>query len=693
MKPGGLLKKIVYSTWFLAAIPAIIVIWLMPSIGTKYKLDVVQAENMDKNNYYADLNSDSISEIVSFSRGFPYYFIAVKNLDHNFYDQWNITDSVSPKMSQPFFGNCDHNRFEEIYVFSFMRDSLFLNVNEMLPAGAAKARRLFMFRIGYLNGVGTGAILPAGFYDDNSDGTDELYFTFSSIFRLGPRATYRYDFVNKSLTSSPLAHSAILEPKLYDADGDKKPEIFGTSSGSGNYPSNVAYSDSSSWFIVLDSRLNFKFPPVEFKGFANGLSTMAYKGINFRGYAVAYLANGVDTAAPKSQITLYSADGKLVRSRLLSDLGVKGHTSFFVRKSYPFDKIYIIYDKFLELNDSLDVIRSVDLPFKRQYVLYADDVDGNGEDEYLFYLNQDRKLLIYSADFHKLSESDFDVSDQNVRISHFLDKDHSYKLYITTGDRAYFIRFFRNPLYPAGFLIHPGIYFSFYFFIIIIKKIGTSQQKAREQLNNRLITLQLQGIKAQLDPHFTFNTLNSIASLIYLEDRQTAYDYMHKFTELLRSMLNDAEKIYRNLGDEIEFVTTYLELEKLRFGQKFSYVIELGEGIDLRVKVPKLVLQTFAENAVKHGLMPAESGGLITLRVSRENEYIRLCIEDNGIGRAKSAGQSNSTGKGLKLTSEFYEILNQLNKKPIRYHITDLYDSSHTASGTRVEVWVPIGEL
>ncbi|MBK7713420.1 MAG: histidine kinase [Bacteroidales bacterium] len=79
--------------------------------------------------------------------------------------------------------------------------------------------------------------------------------------------------------------------------------------------------------------------------------------------------------------------------------------------------------------------------------------------------------------------------------------------------------------------------------------------KAKEDLNNRLINLQLQGIKSQLDPHFTFNTLNSIASLIYLEDRHTAYDYMRKFTQLLRCMLNDAEKIYRNLGDELEFVT------------------------------------------------------------------------------------------------------------------------------------------
>ena len=205
--------------------------------------------------------------------------------------------------------------------------------------------------------------------------------------------------------------------------------------------------------------------------------------------------------------------------------------------------------------------------------------------------------------------------------------------------------------------------------------------------------LQLQGIKTQLDPHFTFNTLNSIASLIYLEDRHKAYDYMRKFTQLLRSMLNDAEKIYRNLGEEIDFVTTYLELEKLRFGDKFNYKIEIGEGVSKHEQVPKLVLQTFTENALKHGIMPSLTEGLIKISVVQEIDYLRITIEDNGVGRKNSAGQSESTGKGLKLTGEFYEILNRLNKKPIRYTITDLYKDSGDAAGTRVEVCVPLDEF
>ena len=233
--------------------------------------------------------------------------------------------------------------------------------------------------------------------------------------------------------------------------------------------------------------------------------------------------------------------------------------------------------------------------------------------------------------------------------------------------------------------------FSFFLlFIILIKRINTLQVVQKESLNRRLVTLQLQGIKSQLDPHFTFNTLNSIASLIYLEDRQLAYDYMNKFTQLLRGLINDAERVYRSLGEELEFVTTYLDLEKLRFGEKFNYEIVIGESVNLREQVPKLVLHTFAENAIKHGIMSLAEGGIVKIIAEKKKDYLILSIEDNGIGRLMAEGQSTSTGKGLKLTGEFYDILNQINKRPIRHSIIDLYSDRGDSIGTRAEVWVPV---
>jgi sensor histidine kinase YesM len=277
-----------------------------------------------------------------------------------------------------------------------------------------------------------------------------------------------------------------------------------------------------------------------------------------------------------------------------------------------------------------------------------------------------------------------------MRFSHFSSKEHENKIFLSAGDYGYFLELKKNSYFFLSYLTYPGIYLLVLLFIILIKRINTLQVVQKESLNRRLVTLQLQGIKSQLDPHFTFNTLNSIASLIYLEDRELAYDYMNKFTHLLRGLINDAERIYRTLGEELEFVTTYLDLEKLRFGNKFNYEIHISQNVSQREQVPKLVLHTFAENAIKHGIMSLSEGGILKIKAEKNKDYLILLVEDNGIGRARAEGQSTSTGKGLKLTREFYDILNQINKKPIKHFITDIQDNEGLVIGTRVEVWVPV---
>ncbi len=672
--------------------PAVIILLLLPPASSKFKLDVESSVNTGKY-LYADLNADSISEVITSGRGMPFNYVAVRNIDLRYYDQWNIKDSLNPGISGIFIGNYDHDLFSELYIFSYKGDSLFLNVNEILSPSGTRINRIYITKIAYLDGMVAAALKPAGFYDTDGDGMDELYFSISSAFRLGPRRMYYFDIAHMSLKSGQPFGSICLDPQMADADGDNRPEIFGTMSASGNYSRNTPYSDSSTWLMVFNDKLSFEFSPVEFPGFANGLYTLPYKNDRFKGYIVSHLANGADISVLKSRIMLFSKEGKLIRYRLYSNFVKTIQSPVFVIRSSPSDRIYLFGDKLFELNASLDVIRSVDLPFDTPVSPFQADVDGDSKDEFLLYSPHEKKVAVYNSNLHKLSEVDFSADDIEWKFSPYLSGDRKYKLFVTSGNDGYFLRLRTNRYYIFEYLLHPAIYFAIFFFIVLIKKIGSAQLKAKENLNNRLLTLQLQGIKAQLDPHFTFNTLNSIASFIFLEDRHKAYDYMRKFTQLLRSMLNDAEKIYRNLGEEIEFVTTYLELEKLRFGEKFNYEIEIGEGVSKLEQVPKLVLQTFTENAVKHGIIPSLSIGLIRISIARETDYLRITIEDNGVGRKNSAGQSESTGKGLKLTGEFYEILNRLNKKPIKHLITDLYKDSGDPAGTRVEVWVPLNEF
>ena len=690
MKGGILFKKIIYSSAFLAVTPAVVFLMFLSPVGYRYNLLVEQTAKSPMQTVYADLNSDSICELVQTGKGLPYYYIVVRDSDNAFYDQWNLKDSIDPRISQFFIGNYDHDLYKEIYVFTYKGDSLFLNVNEILEPRGTRIERKFITKIGYLNNKALAILYPAGFFDVNDDGKDELYFSLSSAFGMGPRKVFFYDLVNDKLNSSQFTGNIILEPEMTDVDGDNKPEIFGLMSASGNFRSNVPFSDSSTWLMVFNEQLKFKFPPVEFPGFANALKTKAYKGNNFRGYVVSHWRGGTDTTVMKSRIMVYSPDGKLIRYRFYSDFGYTGIFSLFVPESRSPDKIYIIANKIIELNENLEIVRTVGLPFYSLTFQYQADIDDDKEDEFLIYSEEDQKLIVYNNELDKLTELKFKTPTPQWLFSHYYSRDNKYKLFLRSGNEGYFLSLKKNSLYFLGYLAYPGVYFLFFIFIILIKRINTYQVVQKENLKNRLITLQLQGIKSQLDPHFTFNTLNSVASLIYMDDRQAAYDYMIKFTELLRRMLNDADRIYRSLYEELEFLTTYLELEKLRFGDKFSYDIEIGEEISKSEQVPKLVLQTFAENAIKHGIMPSSQTGFLKIKVLKEKDYLKLTIEDNGVGRKVTSGHSTSTGKGLKITGEFYDILNQINKKPIKHFIVDLYDEKGNPAGTRVEVWVPV---
>jgi hypothetical protein len=690
MKAGPLLKKIIFSSWFMAIVPAFVVMLLLPSVNSRYRLEIQPVGNTSGQTMYADLNNDSVSEFIMEGKGIPYFHLLVMGSDSLIYDQWNLQDQIDLNMSHFFIGNYDHDRFSEIYVFTHKDDSLFLNINEFFESGGMKKERIFITKIGYLKGEVTSTINPAGFYDENQDGRDELYFSINTGFGLKPRSLYFYDIVNNVLKCSSFTGSICNSPAMVDVDGDNKPEIFGKFSGSGNQKSEVPFTDWSTWLMVFNEKLGFKFDPVEFPGYPSLLETVPYKTGDFSGFVLTNYIGSADTTIPESSVLLYTNDGRFVKSRKYRDIGFNLNAQLIVRRDDNNDRIFLLADNIYELDRNLNVVNTIKLDFKRYYRTFHTDVGEYLSDGYLLYSPEEEKLEAYNSRFSKLCEAKFNNQEEVWLFSTKLSGKNQKKLFLWTGSQSYFISLISNRLYYLGFLYYPLTYFAFVILIILTKKITTHQVIQRENLKQRLITLQLQGIKSQLDPHFTFNTLNSVASLIYHEDRQAAYDYMNKFTMLLRGMLNDAERIYRTLGEELEFVTTYLDLEKLRFGGKFNYEIIIGEGVTRKEQVPKLVLQTFAENSIKHGIMPCPSEGNIIISAVREANWLKLSIEDNGVGRKKAAGHSSSTGKGLKLTNEFYDILNQVNKRSITLKITDLFDKEGKASGTRVDVSVPV---
>jgi hypothetical protein len=212
------------------------------------------------------------------------------------------------------------------------------------------------------------------------------------------------------------------------------------------------------------------------------------------------------------------------------------------------------------------------------------------------------------------------------------------------------------------------------------------------EVQKELVEMQVKTINAQLDPHFVFNTIAAIGSEVQEKNNDKAYDYFVKISQLLRNSIENTSKITRTIEDEIQFVTNYLKLQKFRFEDRFDYNIYVDPDLDLKIHVPKMSIQIFVENAMKHGIEHLSSGGLLQVSAINKSNGILFLVEDNGIGRAASAKNGSlSNGVGLKVFNKFFEIMNRYNDKPAGFVIHDLYNEKGEAAGTRVELFIPDG--
>lgn len=259
-------------------------------------------------------------------------------------------------------------------------------------------------------------------------------------------------------------------------------------------------------------------------------------------------------------------------------------------------------------------------------------------------------------------------------------------------------------IYPAywqtiWFQLFLGVVLFIIFLCGILVRIRLIKKKEEEKtrLNKMLGELELTALKAQMNPHFIFNSLGSIQNLINRDKKTEANIYLSKFAKLLRLTLDNSDKKEIPLADEINMLELYLGLEALRFNNQFEYKIEMGESVDIyEVKVPTMILQPFCENAIKHGLLPKKSDAVLLLHFEAiAGNTLHCTIRDNGIGRVqreklKENSVSGHISKGIKITRNRLELVNQIRNRPAEIKITDLYDDAGKAAGTQVDITIPL---
>jgi signal transduction histidine kinase len=219
-------------------------------------------------------------------------------------------------------------------------------------------------------------------------------------------------------------------------------------------------------------------------------------------------------------------------------------------------------------------------------------------------------------------------------------------------------------------------------------QLAEMRQKASE--------MEMQALRAQMNPHFIFNSLNSINRFILQNNRAQASEYLTKFSRLVRMILQNSQASLITLESELESLQLYLEMESLRFDYHFTYKISYPKDLDVSVlKVPPLIIQPYVENAIWHGLMHKEEKGQLDIEVSQENEYLFFKITDDGIGRRRAAELASKSATkhksmGLRITADRIAMMQSTkgNESPVT--ITDLVNADNSAAGTEVIINTPV---
>jgi tetratricopeptide (TPR) repeat protein len=400
---------------------------------------------------------------------------------------------------------------------------------------------------------------------------------------------------------------------------------------------------------------------------------------------------------------------------LISSLSNMGW-NFYLEKSY--DSAISYYNRSLKYSLNDNIATATANSYGNLGTIYRDlGSPGKSLDYYSKAIEQAKKV----DDWYNLTWVYLDMSDMYIRLrdtakaynSFVLHKHFSDSLLINKNTEGLFnarLRYETDTHKKEIELLSLRIknqrlmIYGFCAFIVLTIAIGLlllrgSKLKAKRrisEMNRKISEITQANLRQQMNPHFIFNTLNSIQYYMYQHDKLATNNYLTKFSSLMRKVLENSQHTSITLHDELDALNLYLELECIRFKSKFDYKINVDEEIDtLLFKVPTMLIQPFVENSISHGLMPGEKKGFIKIDLKLEKDYISCTIEDNGIGREaakmrKANTENNHNSLGTQIVASRLDLVNALYGTSLKTIYTDLKNESGEPVGTRVVIHIPI---
>lgn len=689
---GVIMKRIfsfLLNPYALSLWVTLLVLSVFPLNIHKYTAERIEnGEYMnDQAAWYDDLDLDGTAEkIVIFHNSIGSAGLTVSNKD-GILDQWTFSGRYD-FVQRPgiiITGDSDNDSVKEIYVFTLSNDSVLLHCLHDYKKGSVSARNRFVTRVGKRNNKTDPFILEAEMDDLTGDGSGELIFGIGTGYSLVPRRIYAWDIRRDTFLVSPRSGYFIKEIIQKDVTGDSLKEIILFGYAASNVrDSATPYPDWYTWLMVLDRDLRFMFNPVSFPGQYSDLRPEVILDAAHKPMLAA-LYHPPDNQGGSTRLMAFNLNGEIIQSLSLPGnvMDILSLTDrerrnwiLLCREGYGFD----VYDAAFKKKRSVKA-RQVSYSFTL-------DADRDGVDEVVCPDHYRNQLVIFRDNLRNPVTLEVDGKGELGMIySLKTESERPAQLYLQMGPRFYLYEYGRNPVYAYRFGLYLAVYLGFLLFALLVRKIQQDQTRKKAETEKKITVLQLQILRNQLDPHFIMNAVNSIIATLSGNEQEKAREQLMHFSKLHRSLLLSSDQIKRSLQEEIEFTENYLALEKFRFRDKFGYTIWVDPLVDRQVRIPKMILQIHVENALRHGILPLEKGGMLKVNIMPVEKGLMLEITDNGIGRKQSRLRgSDSTGKGLALIEQYSNLFDKYHNMRITSEITDLVHPSGDPSGTKVKI-------
>ena len=652
-------------------------------------LDFNSASRGD-NIYYYDMNGDGISErLIIYYNTAGNLAVTIANFQYSPINQFNLPGQLTEIGPSVDLQDIDSNGVTDLFFCTEKNDSIFLTIIDDVYGHPTTTREYFLDHINQYNVQADYSFVPGGISDLNGDGSAEYLLAINGGYSLQPRRVYAIDLKNDIILKSPLSGAAIASLDLFDLDGDGFDEVLLNTSAPENFKSPFPYRDSVSWLMILDNNLQFYKPPVAFRGPPSWVSVepFIYEG---KHYVMTYHRYRAEEDY-NADMTVFDYSMSMVKSFTIKGSQHSGHKMYRVPGRYALNDIKFINNKGIyaynfDLRKSDSVLNDVQFGYGVEVLL---DVDSDGEKEYVFI--SENKLHVFRSDFKESAELDIPIEVRYPRtLISLIESGENYpQLFLQLDNRQWTILYKKNNLFRYRALVYPAMFlvlFGLFYLWVILQ----SRMVAKRFEKDRLISqLQLQSIKSQLDPHFTYNALNAVGSLIFKGERDLAYQYLRGLTDLLRMVSADSSQVTWSVLEELEFVNRYLEIEKLRFREKFIYNVTVEEDRLNGYEVPKMSVLTFVENALKHGLRNKDYDRKLDVEVMALRSGMKINIRDNGIGRTASAKyRDESAGQGIKMMKKYFKQFNEATGRKAHFKVRDLFEYDLKASGTLIEITI-----